>query len=70
MNSNTGQITGTPTSAGTYNVTIFVSDGLTTVSRSFVWTVTSGTTLDRIAPLAHDHEPHVGIGRDDCQPDD
>jgi len=51
INSKTGQITGTPTNAGTYNVTIFVSDGLTTVSRSFLWTVTSGTTLDRTPPL-------------------
>ena len=50
MNSNTGRITGTPTTAGTYNVTIFVSDGLKTVSRSFVWTVTSGATADRTTP--------------------
>ena len=50
MNSSTGRITGTPTTAGTYNVTIFVSDGLKTVSRSFVWTVTSGATADRTTP--------------------
>ena len=50
MNPNTGQITGTPTNAGTYNVTIFVNDGLTTVSRSFLWTVTSGATADRTPP--------------------
>jgi hypothetical protein len=50
LNSSTGQITGTPTSAGTYNVTIFVSDGLVSVSRSFLWTVTTGTTADRTAP--------------------
>jgi hypothetical protein len=50
MNPNTGQITGTPTNAGTYNVTIFVNDGLTTVSRSFVWTVTAGVTTDRTPP--------------------
>ena len=50
MNPGTGRITGTPTTAGTYNVTIFVSDGLKTVSRSFVWTVTSGATVDRTTP--------------------
>ena len=50
MNPNTGQITGTPTNAGTYSVTIFVNDGLTTVSRSFVWTVTAGVTTDRTPP--------------------
>lgn len=38
---NTAQrrITGTPVAAGTHNVTVFVNDGLVTVSRSFVWTV-------------------------------
>src|SRR5688572_11858304 len=50
MNPGTGRITGTPTTAGTYNVTIFVSDGLKTVSRSFVWTGTSGATADRTPP--------------------
>ena len=50
LNTSTGQITGTPTSAGTFNVTVFVSDGLVTVSRSFLWTVTTGTTTDRTAP--------------------
>ncbi len=50
MNSRTGQITGTPNTAGTYNVTIFVNDGLKTVSRSFVWTVTTGATADRTPP--------------------
>jgi hypothetical protein len=50
MNSSTGRITGTPTSVGTYRPTIFVTDGLNTVSRSFVWTVTSGATADRTPP--------------------
>ena len=50
MNWSTGRITGTPITAGTYNVTIFVSDGLKTVSRSFVWSVTSGATADRTPP--------------------
>lgn len=50
INSSTGQITGTPTSSGIYNVTIFVNDGLTTVSRSFTWTVLQAATPDRTAP--------------------
>jgi hypothetical protein len=49
MNSATGRITGTPSAAGSYNVTVFVADNLASVSRSFVWTVTSGTT-DTAAP--------------------
>ena len=46
----TGRITGTPISAGTHDVTIFVSDGLKTVSRSFLWSVTSGATADVTPP--------------------
>ena len=42
LNATTGQITGTPSAPGTYNVTIFVTDSLVTVSRSFVWTITAG----------------------------
>ena len=49
LNQATGQITGKPTAPGTYNVTVFVSDGLMTVSRSFVWTV-GGATSDKAAP--------------------
>jgi hypothetical protein len=45
----TGIITGTPASIGTYNVTIFVSDGLSTSSTSFGWTVRS-TGGDTMAP--------------------
>jgi Putative Ig domain len=33
------QITGTPIAPGSFNVTVFVSDGLVTVSRSFNWAV-------------------------------
>lgn len=44
LNSGTGAITGTPTSIGTYSVTVLVSDGLVTVSTSFVWTVRSGSS--------------------------
>ena len=43
LNATTGQITGTPSAAGTYNVTIFVTDSLVTVSRSFVWTITASS---------------------------
>jgi len=50
LSSSTGQISGKPTVAGTYNVTIFVADGLTTVSRSFTWTVTTGPVADTTAP--------------------
>jgi hypothetical protein len=50
LNSSTGQITGIPTSAGTYNVTIFASDGLATVPRSFAWTVGSGISADTTPP--------------------
>ncbi len=44
INSVTRQITGTPASGGTYNVTLFVNDGLVTVSRSFNWVI-SGRDL-------------------------
>jgi len=50
LNPTTGRISGTPTVAGTFNVTIFVADNLTTVSRSFVWTVTSGPSADTTPP--------------------
>ena len=43
LNQSTGTITGTPTTIGTYNVTVLVSDGLVTVSTGFVWTVRSGS---------------------------
>ena len=41
------RITGTPSAAGTYNVTLFVTDALVTISRSFTWTITNPT----IAPV-------------------
>jgi Putative Ig domain/Glucodextranase, domain B len=50
LNQSTGIITGTPTSPGTSNVTIFVSDDSVTTSRSFVWTVTTGSGDDTAAP--------------------
>jgi hypothetical protein len=49
MNSTTGRISGTPSAAGSYNVTVFVADNLASVSRSFTWTVTNGAS-DTAAP--------------------
>jgi len=39
-----GLISGTPTAAGTYNVTASVSDGSLSASRSFTWTITAPDT--------------------------
>ena len=39
VNASTGGITGTPTTAGNYNVTITVSDGALTASASFAWSI-------------------------------
>ncbi len=46
----TGAISGTPTTAGSYNVTLVASDGLNAASVSFVWTVTDPQALT-IDPL-------------------
>jgi YVTN family beta-propeller protein len=43
----TGLITGTPTVTGVYNVTATVSDGTSTDSESFTWTITGGN----VAPV-------------------
>jgi len=40
INSTTGQITGAPTTAGTYDVVLTVSDGVNVASASFSWVVT------------------------------
>jgi hypothetical protein len=56
LNATTGRVTGTPSAAGTYNVTIFVTDSLVTVSRSFVWTITApaaDTTAPTLAITSH-----------------
>jgi hypothetical protein len=56
LNQSTGVITGTPTTTGTYNVTIFVTDGLATASAAFVWTVqtaSSDTTAPTLAITSH-----------------
>jgi hypothetical protein len=46
----TGRISGIPAAVGSYNVTVFVSDNLATVSRSFVWTITSLAGADTTVP--------------------
>ncbi|MSQ91474.1 MAG: DUF1929 domain-containing protein [Gammaproteobacteria bacterium] len=38
----TGLISGTPTTAGTFNVVVTASDGINSASRSFVWTIAQG----------------------------
>ena len=50
LSQTTGIITGVPTSAGPFNVTVFVTDGLATTSRSFSWTVQNGGASDTTAP--------------------
>ncbi len=42
LNASTGTISGTATAAGTYSVTASVSDGQSSDSESFTWTVTQG----------------------------
>jgi len=49
LNATTGRISGTPSAAGTFNVTLFLNDSLVTVSRSFVWTITA-PAADTAAP--------------------
>jgi hypothetical protein len=44
LNQSSGIISGTPTSAGSFNVTVFVSDGTVTTSRTFTWTVNAGSS--------------------------
>jgi hypothetical protein len=50
LNSRTGVISGTPTTTGTFVVTVFVTDGLATTTRSFGWTVQPPGTSDTTAP--------------------
>ena len=42
LNTGTGRISGTPSTAGSYNVAVTASDGVNADSASFVWTVTGG----------------------------
>ena len=58
INSSSGAITGTANSAGTFNVTINVSDGIDSISTQFTWTVTAISvnnppTVSNQSPLAN-----------------
>jgi hypothetical protein len=44
LGANTGFISGTPSTSGTYSVTATVSDGVLTASQAFTWTVAAGDT--------------------------
>jgi len=45
IGTNVGFISGTPTAAGTYNVSVTVSDGLANASANFIWTVSDLAAL-------------------------
>jgi hypothetical protein len=47
IGSSTGRITGTPTVAGNYNVTVIVRDALASASQAFTWNL---TVRDTVAP--------------------
>ena len=55
--SSSGLISGTPTVVGTYNVTVSVSDGQQSASRTFTWTVTANTSGPGTLRLAWDAVP-------------
>jgi YVTN family beta-propeller protein len=49
----TGRISGTPTTVGSYDVRVSVSDGSTSATRDFVWTIRYGEALQlQAAPIA------------------
>jgi len=50
LDQSSGVVTGIPTSIGSFNVTIFVTDGVVTTSKSFVWTIQAPGTGDMTAP--------------------
>ena len=52
LNASTGQISGTPTTSGSYAVVVTASDGVNVASASFGWTVTGGTPLVVSVPIA------------------
>lgn len=45
IGASTGRITGTPSTAGTYSSVVTVSDGTTTATANFTWTISSGAAL-------------------------
>ena len=59
LNGTTGQITGTPVASGTFSVTLFVNDGIVSVSRSLTWTVTSSSS-DTLSPTLTVSSPTPG----------
>ena len=52
LNAGTGQISGTPTTSGSYAVVVTASDGVNVASASFGWTVTGGAPLVVSVPIA------------------
>jgi hypothetical protein len=50
LNPATGIITGIPVALGTFNVTIFVADGLVTTSQTFTWSIVAGNSSDTTPP--------------------
>ena len=54
LNSSTGRVSGTPTTAGGYQVTASASDGVSTATQTFTWTIVSGP-IDRYSAGYHDH---------------
>jgi PKD repeat protein len=52
INAATGQIAGTPTTAGTFGVTATVSDGSLSASRSFTWTIAVANTAPTLSTLS------------------
>jgi hypothetical protein len=57
VGSSSGLISGTPTVVGTYNVTVSVSDGAQSASRTFTWTVTASTSGPGTLRLTWDAVP-------------
>lgn len=51
LDSSSGRIAGTPTTAGTYSVTAFVYDGVLSASQGFTWTV-GGAAAGAATPLS------------------
>ena len=45
IDANSGRITGTATTAGSYNVVVSATDGINTTTAAFVWTVQAATPL-------------------------
>jgi len=57
VNPTTGIITGTPTTAGTFNASVTATDGTATSTQTFVWTI---VTSDTLAPTVIISGPTTG----------